>query len=269
MTILDPVCGALAAAGVLAGLALRERTGAGCYVDNSMLEAAVALYPEAALAGSAGLPAPRREGAHNATDAPHNVYRCAGDDEWVAIAVTGYDGWQALRTILGLPDEPRFRATAGRLEFQDDLDAEIAAAVCTWEKQALAVALQAAGVAAAPVLNMRETYSDPHLRARRLLDEVEHPGFGVRSWFRAFAGRLEGLDLPIPRRPPALGEHNREILQGELGVSDEAFEALWAAEVIGDTPVAEMPPRTVDLAKLAAYEEIAEFDPDYRQRQRL
>ena len=98
---------------------------------------------------------------------------------------------------------------------------------------------------------------------------MDHPDFGPRTWFRQFAGILEGLDLRIPRPSPRLGEHNREILQGELGVTDAEFEELQAAEVIGDTPLSE--PRTdpLDLDNYLQYESFAERDPAYREHQRL
>lgn len=269
MTLLDPICGALAAAGVLAGLHLRERTGRGCYVDDSMLEAAVAAFPEGALAGAAGVPGLERIGARHASFVPHNYFQCAGDDQWVGIAVNADAEWASLQKTLGIEDDSRFRTREDRVAHRESVEAAVQAAVKDRDKHEVAAALQAAGVAAAPVYGLRETYMDPHARARGRLQEVDHPDFGPRTWFRQFAGLIEGLDLRIPRPSPKLGEHNREILQGELGVTDGEFDQLWADEVIGDTPVSEPRLDALDLEHLLDYGCFVERDPHYREHQRV
>ncbi len=269
MTYLDPISGALGAAGALLGLAHRARTGRGCYIDNSMFEAAVGTFPEAALAGAAGVPGLARMGAQHASLVPHNYYRCAGADDWIGIAVDTDAGWCALRTALGIADDARFATRAGRAAHRDAIDAAVQAAVAARDRHELSATLQAAGVAAAPVQGLRETYADAGFRARGRLQEVDHPEFGPRTWFRQFAGIIDGHDLRIPRPSPKLGEDNRAILQGELGVTEREFEELWAAEVIGDTPVADSTPHPLDLDTVLDYEGMADRDPDYCERQRL
>ena len=96
----------------------------------------------------------RRMGSRDKYHAPHGVYPCAGEDEWVAIDVGGEEEWDAFRAALGDPDwarEPRFADLLARHANQDELDEHIADWTRRRSKSEVTATLQGAGVAAGAV----------------------------------------------------------------------------------------------------------------------
>jgi crotonobetainyl-CoA:carnitine CoA-transferase CaiB-like acyl-CoA transferase len=234
---LDPLGGFNSAAAVLAALAARTHTGRGQYVELAQREAAMHWIGEeivlAAITGKDRMPRGNRiDGI-----VPHDAFRCAGDDEWVAVAVFDDAEFAALAKVMGRPalaDDPRFATVAARTEN----DGELAAIVAGWtlprDKHAVADMLQAAGVHAAPVQNARDVNASRFLRERGLVQRVAHPAAGTHD-YQGLPLHVSGLDLGIRRPAPCFGEHNRDILR-ELGLSDAAIADLEASGVIAARP---------------------------------
>jgi crotonobetainyl-CoA:carnitine CoA-transferase CaiB-like acyl-CoA transferase len=166
--------------------------------------------------------------------APHDVYPCAGNDRWLAIAVTNDDEWIALAHAIGRPDlagDPRFAGAAGRLDREDELDAIVSTWTRTRDPAAAMHELQAAGVPAGVVMSTEDQAADPHFAARGFAVEIDHPEVGRRS--------VAGIPAKFSRMPelayspaPCLGEHNAEIFGGLLGLSAAEIEQLVSQEVI-------------------------------------
>ena len=239
----DPVAGLYGAGAVVTALAHRRRTGQGQYVDLSMQEAcATFLGDEWMRYAETGL-VPARRGNRHPAYAPHGVFRCAGEDQWVALAAPDDAAWAAAARVLGGGQagtselgDARFATAAGRQGAEDDLEAAISRAAAGRDKHELARALLAAGVIAAPVLDTGEVLADPGLRERGVLRPVTH----------ALAGEAfqAGLPLRMARTPlppwgpaPLHGEHSLEVLQQELGLDEQAYAALVTAGITGPGPV--------------------------------
>ena len=219
---------------VLTALHYRRRTGRGQLLEVAMAETVATMIPEAILDytmnGRHGI----RLGNHHPAMAPHSVYRCKGDDKWVAIAVQTDLEWQALRRAMGSPawaDDPVFDAAAGRQLRQRELDERIA----EWTRQhthyEVMRLLQPLGIAAAPCLDVHELAADPQLQERGFLVELDHKEIGKR--------RLAGLPAKFSAMPqiaygpaPLLGEHNEEIFCGLLGLSADEVKRLQDRQVI-------------------------------------
>ncbi|MET0885347.1 MAG: CoA transferase, partial [Mycetocola sp.] len=99
----DPSAGYVAALAVLAALEARDLTGDAQHFDISQTEAMASFLGAELIEAQFTGAEPERRGNHHATWAPHGVYRCAGDDEWVAIAVRSDDEWLRLVDALGRP----------------------------------------------------------------------------------------------------------------------------------------------------------------------
>src|SRR5690606_37389207 len=97
--------------------------------------------------------------------------------------------------------------------------------------------LQAAGVPSGAALDAGELLRDEHVAARRGFEYVDTPGAGSTPYPRP-AFRLSGTPVPVKRPAPAFGDANRDVLEGLLGLSSEEIEALAAAGVTSDEPVA-------------------------------
>jgi benzylsuccinate CoA-transferase BbsF subunit len=211
---------------LLAALHERRRTGRGQYVDCGMLEATLWLldvaFAEAQLTGRN----PPRTGNRSAWMAPHGVFRCAGDDEWIAIAVRDDADWARAAAALGQPalaHDPRFRTLAARKQHEDELEALLGALAGCRDRWELAAALQRAGVPAGPVEHVADHLERDAGMSRRFT-AIGHP-YGYEFLVQAQFIRPWGEVVPN-RRAPMIGEHSQEILRDLLGMSQEAIAGL-------------------------------------------
>ncbi len=221
----DYVAGTAMAFAIMAALHHRERTGKGQYIDLSMAENLMAMMGVPFMEYFASGRVPERM-SNRSTSALQGVYKCSGDDRWLAIAVTNDGEWRALCKAMGNPAwaaDPRFARMGSRLQAQDAIDAHIAkwtADKDAWDATRL---LQAAGVPAGPTATAGDLAKDPHLRARGFLTSVETPDMGSRDYM----GLPYVLSQPRGVRgpAPALGEHNRQVLGGLLGCPQAYVES--------------------------------------------
>jgi crotonobetainyl-CoA:carnitine CoA-transferase CaiB-like acyl-CoA transferase len=230
----DPVAGLCGFAAIALALLHRDRTGEGQYIDLSMQEANFTFIGDAwleyELTGRVRGPTGNRHPLH----APHGIYPARGDDQWLAISVTTDAEWQALAAELGL-DAAGYPTAAGRKARETALDAEIAAATRERDKRLLAAALVARGVTAAEVQDAREVAEDPLLRARGHMVEVVHPEAG-RMWQSGLPACFSRTPGGVVRPAPLQGEHSLAVFRRLLGMSEQEYETLVAAEVTGMGP---------------------------------
>lgn len=234
----DAVGGAGAAFAVLAAVAQRERTGKGQFIDMSLAENVGHTFSQAMMDYSMNGRVQGTWGNRNPERAPQGVYRCAGEDAWLALSC-GSDGeFAALCRAIDRPDlgaDPALATLAGRWERHDDLDAAIAAWCAPLDHYDAFHRLQAAGVDAAPVLAIPEVAVDPHLHARGMWVPVTHPQAGTHEYLGSIIGHMSGTPLPIRSPAPTLGQHNRELYQDLLGYSDEEYQWFIDHGFVGDT----------------------------------
>jgi benzylsuccinate CoA-transferase BbsF subunit len=222
MSLPDPCAGIHTAIATLAALYRARATGKGERVECAMLEASVAAFPWPVLyQGVVGHAAPV-DGNRDEQRAPHDVYRCRGVYEWVAIAVEDDEQFAALTVAIERPDlvtNPRFGTLMARRRHADELDALLSAWTIEQGAEAAAARLRAAGVPAERVAHIDDLFSSPSLLARRFFTELPHPVVGVKQ--------LAGTPWLASRSPmvastaaPCLGEHQRDVLARWLDLSD-------------------------------------------------
>ena len=229
------ICGALHAVFAIASaLYHRNRTGKGQYIDVSMLRATVVTQGvglmEQALTGRSLQP----RGNYDPTMAPYGNYPCAGDDRWVSIAVRSEAEWQALVEAMGSPvwaAEGRFASQFRRQRHRRELDALISRWTAEHEADTITELLQSHGVASAPVLGAEERLFHPHFMARSLYRDTEHPALGAEPVFNLM-WNLSKSPSRVRRHAPLLGEHNREVLCGYLGLSEDELAELEERRVV-------------------------------------
>jgi len=234
-TVADFLGGIHLTAGVLAALYERERTGRGQRVEVAMHDT---IYPTlasslGALYKSAGTShePPDRIGNRHYIVAPYNVY--PANDGHVAIMCVSQDHWTQLAALMDRPalaSEGPFADLFARAARVDELDAMIAEWTAPQHKWDLTKRLLAAGVPAAPVLSMREVADDPHLLARGMIREIEHPTAG-RVRVPGNPIRLESSPLRELRPAPRVGEHTAQVLQS-LGLTAERIASLRERGVV-------------------------------------
>lgn len=227
----DTVAPRFTIAALLAALDHRDRTGEGQYIDQSQIESAVHFLAPALLEYVINGRVQSREGNRDRNMAPHGVYPCAGDDTWLAIAVTDGIAWRALCDVIGRPDaaaDERYGSLARRIAAHDEIDAMIEAWTRGQERYAAERALQAAGVASSVVQNGPEMWEDAHLRARGAFVQAPHHMHGSVT-VEAPRARLSRTPGAVRAAAPTIGEHTLHILRDLLGYAPERIEALALA----------------------------------------
>ena len=209
------------AIGILAALAVRERTGLGQHVDTSLFESGLSLGVYEAAGVFATGEVPERLGQGHRGSAPYQLFPTA--DGYINIGCANDRFWELTCDVLGCPhlaEDPRFPSKPDRVR---NIAALVEALTPYFQRETTAhwcARLEAVGVPAGPVMNHVEALSDAHGLARDMVQEVEHPA----------AGRMRTLGIPVKlsrtegaiRRPaPMLGEHTDEVIAEWLGAGDE------------------------------------------------
>ena len=170
------------------------------------------------------------------TSAIQGCYPCAGDDRWANISLFDEDDWNAFRGAIGSPEwtrDERFKTHSSRYENQRALDALIS----EWTRQRghyeVMHQLQAAGVAAGPIMDQRDAFADPHLQERGIFEEVYHEDVGGSHLYVGAPYKMSDMPIKIRRGPVRLGEDNEYVYKQVLGVSDEEYAELERMGHIG------------------------------------
>jgi len=228
-----------AAFAVLAALRLRRRTGRGMKIDLSQVESTLNFLgiplTGAAISGKAAT----RNGNRSEVHAPYNVFRCRGDDEWCAIAVTSDKQWNDLTSILGrsdLGEDENLKRASGRLHRIDDVESAVASWTLRRTSSEVVTELQRAGIAAGMVQHSRTLIEDdPQLRSRGYWQHLDHPEIGQVT-LNSPPYLMDGERVELVR-PPLIGEHTDELLANVAGYSAERIQRLRELGAIEDPPV--------------------------------
>jgi benzylsuccinate CoA-transferase BbsF subunit len=227
-TITDSLSPRFAAAAVMAALLRRNRTGEGAYLDLSQVECAIYCSGDALVEHAVTGSPPGRIGNRSRRAAPHGVFRCAGEDRWIAIACWSDSEWRALADSLSLSEDPRFDHLDGRLAQQDDVEALIEGATTSRDRDRLVSELRDTGVEATPVLDLTDLNEDEQLHHRGHFVPMSHPVIGEQN-YEALGFRLSESPSSFTRPGPTLGRDNEEVYKGILRMSDDEFKSLESA----------------------------------------
>lgn len=228
--VMDLRAGTTAAVAVLTALIHRAKTGEGQYIDLSCSESVgVLVGPELfdyALNGRS----PQRCGNEDTIMAPHQVYRCKGNDKWVSIAVATDEEWEAMRGAMGDPEwakDAKYADTYSRWQNRKELDKLVGEWTIGYTHMEVTEILQSVGVAAMPSFTAKELVEDPHTKARGKFVTVEHPRQGTKTVLTP-PWRFSETPAGIAGPAPLLGEDNEQYFMDELGMSRDEYDAYMA-----------------------------------------
>jgi crotonobetainyl-CoA:carnitine CoA-transferase CaiB-like acyl-CoA transferase len=212
IAISDVAAGMHLAVGVLVALEARHHTGRGQLVETSLLESALSfgVYEAAHVAATGARPA--RLGQAHRGSSPYQVFPTS--DGWITVGAAQNNFWIKLCGLLEAPallEDPRFASNADRVRNNDALVELLERRFKQKPSAHWLAALAAAEIPSGPVLHFDEAMADPHIIARHMVVEANHP----------CAGTFRTLGIPVKlsqtpgalRRPaPRLGEHTAEVL---------------------------------------------------------
>lgn len=235
---IDPVGGLHGAAAALAGLQTSRRTGRPQYVEVAQVEAALHWIGPQLLACFEGAWPGRPLGNASDQAAPHDAYRCAGTDEWVAIHVDSDTSWSALCRLIGradIQDAPLFRTVADRNENRAELRQHIEQWSMHQPKWTAAEELQGSGIKAAPVATGQDAALNPHLWARGFFSVLSHDEAGTHP-YPGLSVRWGARAQPMLRAAPPFGRDSRYILSDLLGFAEDEIAELEATKTVAQKP---------------------------------
>lgn len=252
--ICDPIAGMHGAFALMLGLIERDRLDDAVFVEATMVEAALNCAAEAIVEFTAYGGRMSRMGNRSPYAAPQNLYACKGEEEWLAIAVAADEQWIGLLEALGCDaaaadekamsgevsdglaaalNDPKLRKAAARRQAHDMIDEHLSAWAAEQDSAEAAEHLRSHGVPAARVFNTRLLTQHPQFKARGFYEPVKHP----------FAGEPLLPTLPYrftqrwtKRAAPTMGQDNREVLGGLLGLSEAEIGDLEAKGVLATRP---------------------------------
>jgi len=229
----DPVAGMAAASAVALALIKRRKTGEGTFIDLAQREVMSTMIGESFAAASLRGEEPVHRGNHDARNFAQGVYRCAGEEQWVAITLRDEADWQRMCHLVRCADDLGDLSDAARL---DEIDRRISRWCADNDPQQLIEMCADDNIPASRVLNSVDIHNDEHLNERGFWVELPHPRMPAWKQPRS-AWQLREAN-PRPRRhAPLFGEHNEEVLRGVVGLSDAEIAELELAEVISNAPV--------------------------------
>jgi benzylsuccinate CoA-transferase BbsF subunit len=218
----------------LAALRHRNRSGEGQWIDASMGETVIGQmsewFMEYFMNG-------RNRGQRGNLDdmmAPHNTYKCRGEDKWIAIVVSNDDEWKALCHVMSDPAwtrEAKFDDQFARVRNRHEIDLHLRQWTRDRDHLELAETLQRAGVPAGPVLDSVEIFQDGHLWEWGYWWKMDHHEVGERI-MPGIPVKLSNIPQLNYSNPPDVGQHNHEIFGGLLGLSDAEIKILMEQKVI-------------------------------------
>jgi crotonobetainyl-CoA:carnitine CoA-transferase CaiB-like acyl-CoA transferase len=214
----DPLAGVHAAFALLAALEFAAQTGRGQLVEVPMIESVLNVTATQTIEFEVFGKTLSRRGNRGHPDAQQDLYRCAGEDNWIAMSVRTEDQRAALAYLAGGPDTP------------------IAEWFATQDVEPVVERLAGAGIPVAAVVSPSLVTENPQLRHRGFFERLDHPSTGDGMYPCPPFGRLDGTDKWLLRTPPTLGQHNAEVLTELCGLTDADLERLAAQGVIGTRP---------------------------------
>ena len=232
LSIGDTISGIHAALGIALALLEKQRSGEGQVVDVALVESMFNLM-EAVVPEFDGNGVIREPSGSTVTGiVPTNTYRCR-DGRYIVIGGNGDSIFRRLMQAAGYPrmaDDPRLASNPGRVEHEAEIDAALAAWCGVHDATELLRRLDEARVPAGPIYNVEDMLNDPHFQERNLFETVEIDGEPLK---------IPAILPKLSRTPGAtlwpggeLGQDNRDVLCGLLGLDDTRFDELRQRKVI-------------------------------------
>ena len=230
----DIASGVTALYGILGAYIGRLRHGNGQYLETSLLEAGLAwsIWEFGAFFGSGEIPV--ATGTRHRRSAPYQAYR--SKDGYVTVGASSEKLWRNFCTMVCEKPEwmtdPRFSSLSLRLANVDELEKEIEKVLGTQPTAHWVERMDAAQVPGGPVYGYEQILKDPHIKARQMVVDIEHPKIGPMKTL-GLPIKSTGELTAIRRAAPWLGQHSEEVLRG-MGFDAAEVKSLFADGVVFD-----------------------------------
>lgn len=229
--ITDLGAGLFALQAILSAYIHRLQTGEGQFIDTSLFEAGVALSIWESTEYFTTGQAPQPMGSAHRMSAPYQAIHCA--DGYITLGAANQRTWERFARVIGAPElleRPEYKENSNRVQHRQQLERDIEVITTTQPRAHWLTLLEEAGVPCGPIQNYAEVFADPHVQARELAREMDHP-VGGRIRVLGPAVKLSKTPSQLLRRSPLYGEHTAEILR-ELKYTEANIQELASSGAI-------------------------------------
>ncbi len=245
----DHLCGRLGALGIVAGLLGRRRDGGtGAHVELAQVEATLGIVGDLLTKEALEPGTVRATGNRRERGTPWGLFRCQGEEQWVAITCRDDADWAALVEVMGSPEwavDPELSTAEGRARRVNDVEQGVRAWTAAHTREDVAGTLQKAGVPAGEMLTALESITNEHYLARGFLVEIDQPGVVGERMAMDGPGFYGSRMAPVRiTAAPWVGEHTREVCRNLLGMDEAEIERLVAESALEVTDVSQSPGAT-------------------------
>lgn len=232
VALTDILTGLYSTVGILAALSHRQQSGQGQRLDMALLDVQIASLANQASNFLVGGESPVRMGNAHPNIVPYQDFPTM--DGYMVIAVGNDAQFTRLCQAAGHPEiasDPRYKSNKDRVQNRQALISQMKAFTVTRSTQDWITDLEVVGVPCGPINNLEQVFADPHVKARQIHQQLEHPSMGKVS---SVASPIRLSETPVQYRmaPPLLGEHTQELLCNLLGMSEQEVIALQQAGVV-------------------------------------
>lgn len=235
VAVTDLTTGLYAANSIMAALLHRSRTGEGQYLDVCLSDCQVTTLGNIASSCLiSGKPDAGRQGTSHPSICPYQGFPTLNDGQ-IMIAGANDTQFQAVCEAIGRPDlaqDARYQTNQLRVKHRDTLVPEISRTTSTKTKEEWLKVFEGRKFPYAPVNDVQTTLNHPHVRARNMVVEVEHPACGPIKLVNSPV-KYSKTQPVIRSPPPLLCEHTDEVLQEVLGYNEERINELKTEGVVG------------------------------------
>jgi len=231
----DAIAGLYGSAALLTALFHKKKTGRGQFVDLSQVECLLPHAVHGVVHQSVYNQPPKRQGNYHPDYFIHAVFACAGEEQWLLLQVKTREQWVLASDLIPiLKAFDNLTADERRAQFAN-IQASLVDWMATQQATWLMHQLQSTGITAVALNRASDLMDDPHLLARGYMQFIERDFMGqqphpISPW------RVGQDPITIKTSAPTLGQHNRRVLGGMLGLSDAQLDALDGQGVIGSKP---------------------------------
>ncbi|MCP1336642.1 CaiB/BaiF CoA transferase family protein [Futiania mangrovi] len=228
----DLTTGLYATAAILTALVKRDHTGEGETIDVALLDCQIAALANQASNYLVSGKAPVRMGNRHPNVVPYQVFATA--DGHIILAVGNDAQFAKFCKAAGLDAvgaDPRFTRNVDRVINRDALTDLLGGAIAGRTSADWIALLEQHGVPCGPINDIEAVFADPHVKARGLQRDYPDDRAGTIPQV-GNPVKFASTDTTAPTPPPYLGQHAREVLTGELGLTDAEIADLKAKGVL-------------------------------------
>ncbi|MEC5423848.1 CoA transferase [Virgibacillus sp. C22-A2] len=217
---------------ILSAYIYRLKSGKGQYIDVSLVDSGLAwtVWEAAAYFGKGDVA--KRNGTAHRASAPYQGYETK--DGFILIGAANQKLWETFCIdVMDKPEwikDPRYITNSHRAQHVDDLEIEIEEILKEENSKHWLGLLEQYGIPSGPIYSYDQTLNDPHIQAREMVLQYEHPIGGLMQTL-GFPAKLSETPGQLTKAAPLIGQHNQEVLK-ELGYSSKDIDQLKEKTVI-------------------------------------